>query len=426
MNYLKQILFELRERPLVTWITISGTALSLFLLMAVYMVNRVETIQASPESRRDRLMVAPFIHLRTEGGEYAGSMSTTIGKKLYENIPGVENVSYAASWTQTKMVSYNGIDPGTYSEKRVDDEFWKIFDFEFISGSPFTKSEVDAGIKEVILSESVARELGNGANLLGQEIFIDYIPHKVKGIVRDPNPLLHNAWGQIWIAWKEDASDRWSEECGETHVYLLLAPGTSMESIKKEVERRYAVYNSQFASQGKEIFYHGSPFTVLEMTSGVASNRTPETEGVQLRRFLLYAILLLLPAINLSGMTRSRLQRRVSEIGVRRAFGATRFKIISQLIGENFLLSLFGGFIGLILCMAFLVFFSNLFINYIEAWSATAVQAAARPDFSMLFSWNVFLVALLFCFILNLISTGIPAWKATRVNPAEAISGKKN
>ena len=40
----------------------------------------------------------------------------------------------------------------------------------------------------------------------------------------------------------------------------------------------------------------------------------------------------------------------------------------------------------------------------------------------MLFQWSTFLYALLFCFVLNLISASVPAWIASRVNPAEAIN----
>ena len=43
-------------------------------------------------------------------------------------------------------------------------------------------------------------------------------------------------------------------------------------------------------------------------------------------RVIIFIILLLVPAINLSSMTQSRLRQRVAEIGVRRAFGSTRMR----------------------------------------------------------------------------------------------------
>ena len=48
-------------------------------------------------------------------------------------------------------------------------------------------------------------------------------------------------------------------------------------------------------------------------------------------RVIIFIILLLVPAINLSSMTQSRLRQRVAEIGVRRAFGSTRIEMVGRL-----------------------------------------------------------------------------------------------
>ena len=67
---------------------------------------------------------------------------------------------------------------------------------------------------------------------------------------------------------------------------------------------------------------------------------------------LVIAILLLVPAINLSSMTLSRMRRRMAEIGVRKAFGATGGELIRQIFFENLLLTLFAGVLGLALSYA--------------------------------------------------------------------------
>lgn len=62
-------------------------------------------------------------------------------------------------------------------------------------------------------------------------------------------------------------------------------------------------------------------------------------------------ILLLVPAINLSSMTHSRLRQRVAEIGVRRSFGATRGGVMGQIVAENLVLTLMAGVVGLLFCL---------------------------------------------------------------------------
>ena len=64
-------------------------------------------------------------------------------------------------------------------------------------------------------------------------------------------------------------------------------------------------------------------------------------------RAIIFIILLLVPAINLSSMTQSRLRQRVAEIGVRRAFGSTRMEMVGQIIMENLVVTLLAGAVGL-------------------------------------------------------------------------------
>ena len=58
-----------------------------------------------------------------------------------------------------------------------------------------------------------------------------------------------------------------------------------------------------------------------------------------LRYAIVVIILLLVPAVNLSGMTLSRMRRRMAEIGVRKAFGATGGELMRQVFFENLVLT---------------------------------------------------------------------------------------
>ena len=134
----------------------------------------------------------------------------------------------------------------------------------------------------------------------------------------------------------------------------------------------------------------------------------------------MFLILLIVPAVELSSMTQSRLRQRVSEIGVRRAFGCTRAEIVGQIIMENMIMTLIAGVIGLLLSIAF---------AWIAAASLFAIPFSftmneATIDFSILIHPSTFGYALLFCFLLNLLSSGIPALRASRTNIVNALTGK--
>ncbi len=61
---MKQILNELRQQPLVSLISIVGTALSIFLIMLVVMLQQVKVADFAPESNRSRMLHWKFASIR--------------------------------------------------------------------------------------------------------------------------------------------------------------------------------------------------------------------------------------------------------------------------------------------------------------------------------------------------------------------------
>ena len=132
---------------------------------------------------------------------------------------------------------------------------------------------------------------------------------------------------------------------------------------------------------------------------------------------VVYLILLIVPAINLSSMLHSRLRRR-SEIGIRRAFGCTRSRIITDIITENFLITLIGGIVGVVLGIIFASTYSGLYEN-MENFGR-----GDTPALNAIINWTTILTAVGICFLLNLISASVPAWQASRMSPVQAINSK--
>lgn len=427
-NYLKQIWFELRNQPVVTITSALGTAFAIFFVMAVYMVASVETVAIKPESNRDRILIGQYMELNMgDDVTNSGSMSYNNAKKIYSGLEGIELISFSGGWDKPSDVSVKDGDCITMTQKRVDGNFWKIFDFKFIGGKPFDKTASESGLKQVILQKASAKKLFGNEDAVGKEIKLDHIPYTVVGVVDDTSPILAQSYANIYVPYTPEKEDElWGNGyMGDTQVYLLMSDGVSDEDIRKQVRQRYDIFNSTLKKDGIKAIFHQAPFTAEMAANNLGSNNDPDAESPRKQRYAIYLVLLLLPAINLSSMTRSRLRQRVSEIGVRRAFGATKLNILNRFFGENFALTLCGGVIGLVLCMIFIALFSNYFISYGGLWAEGDITSA-KPTFNMLLNFKTFGLALLFCLILNILSTGLPAWRASRTNPAEAISGKND
>ncbi len=426
MNYFKQIYYEMRHHKMMTWVSISGTALAIFLVMTFIMADGIGRVEIAPESKRSRIMNginAHVIGIESPTDMGSNGLNANFAKKLYSDLDGIEMVSFVNAGGATEKVGFNGVPTVKCSGRGVDDNFWEMFDFRFIDGRPFDAAECEATANVVVVSRSLARSLFAEDKVAGREIEIEGIPHTIVGVVEDVSPLFSNTFADMFTVFNVDRQKwpEWNNWIGHTGAYLLRKEGVSPEAIKEQVKARYAQIAPEAAKDDYNVIYHLQPYTADDMQSLNGVQNDPDTEQRRRRQWSIYALLILLPAINLSSMTRSRLRHRVAEIGVRRAFGAKRTDIITQLMGENFIITLIGGAIGLVLSVVFILLFSNLLFNYhISANSLKVIDV--RPEFEMLFRWSNFFIALGGCFLLNMLSATVPAWKSSLIMPAEALS----
>ena len=141
----------------------------------------------------------------------------------------------------------------------------------------------------------------------------------------------------------------------------------------------------------------------------------------------LLIVFLIVPALNLSGMIAGRMDGRLPEMGICKAFGATRRYLLRQVLNENLVLTLIGGCLGLLISWSVLVagrhwvfdFFSPGFYIFTENTDDVLLTG------EMLFSPWIFLSAFLVCAVLNVASAMIPAWNALRTEIVYSLNQKK-
>lgn len=418
---MKQIIYEIKSQPLIAAVTIIGTALAMFLIMVVVMMQHVKLVDMAPESDRGSYLYISGLDFEqgTSRGNYALSAATA--RELSENLDGVEAWGISQDQTNTKELSVPGT-PGIYGDVReTDDGFFRVYDFTLLAGMTYDAAAVESHLNQAVVTETIARQLHGGvADAIGKEIQIEHEPYTIIGVVEDVSPVANKAYSQVYIPLREEnPADFWTSlGLGPNQTVLKLKSGSAKDGVVNEVNRRVGIINTRGQATDTKIGIQGAPYG-QEAELYHSGNARPNLGKVHRDRIFLFAILLIVPAINLSSMTRSRLRRRVSEIGVRRAFGCHRSKVITDILVENFFITLIGGVIGLILTIVFgsllydLVFTTGWFEHF---------SAKATVSVRSLLDWSMFAYALLFCFVLNILSSGIPAWRASRINPVEAIN----
>ena len=134
-------------------------------------------------------------------------------------------------------------------------------------------------------------------------------------------------------------------------------------------------------------------------------------------------VLLIVPALNLSGIIAGYMEERRGEIGVRKSFGATNGKMLRQILWENLILTVLGGIIGLIAAWLIICFGSNwIFVSIGDFVISDTNAVRINPD--MLFAPAIFIFSFTICLLMNLFSALLPAKLALRKPIVETINSK--
>jgi len=134
-----------------------------------------------------------------------------------------------------------------------------------------------------------------------------------------------------------------------------------------------------------------------------------ENDGLGYFFTIVFGIALLfmsLPAINLVNINMSRIMERASEIGIRKAFGASSKTLVMQFVIENIILTLIGGVIAVFLSLGVIYYLNNSnLIAYID----------------LSFNWKVFSIAIFVSLLFGLLSGVYPAWRMSKLQVVEAL-----
>jgi putative ABC transport system permease protein len=157
--------------------------------------------------------------------------------------------------------------------------------------------------------------------------------------------------------------------------------------------------------------YGGGLDTLFESVSrNLFSRQLQQSYAGRLRTVMLGVglLFLLLPTLNLVTINLSRIMERASEIGVRKAFGASSLTLIGQFVVENLVLTLIGGLVGYVLSALVLV-----------ALNRSGVIPYANFDLNL----RIFGYGVLGALVFGLISGVWPAFRMSRMQAVDALRG---
>ena len=382
-----------------SFLTILGIIIGVAAVIAMVTVGQGSTAQVETDVSKlgsNLLMIRPGQASQgpgSAGGAYSASLTLKDVEAIEAEIPSVRAATPNSSQSMTAIF---GNENHTTTVVGTDNRYLVARDWPVETGREFYDSELRAGAAACILGTTVVSELFGSSNPVGETIRIKQISCRVVGVLEskgassfgsdeDDRILIPIRTFQRRIAGNQDVS----------MIYAAVRDDASTDKAKTEIER--LMRERRRISPGEE-----DDFNVMDMKQ-ISSMLTGITSVLTGMLSAVAAVSLLVGGIGIMNIMLVSVTERTREIGIRLAIGATESQVLFQFLVEAIVLSLIGGFLGIV-------------------FGLTLAFAGSRM-LSVPFMPDAGIVALAFAFsaVVGIVFGYFPARRAARMDPIEAL-----
>ncbi len=423
LTYFRQAWQMLRQQRLFSAIYIGGTALAIATTTLFALLYYVKIAPVYPEYARSRTYyVDRGATENKSGSSRQSSLSYEFARDNILTLKDAEAVSLFIdrSYEDFYVSDSQGRPNIKVSNKPTDPTFFKIYTYDFIDGAPFTQSDLDNKSHVAVITDDLAEKaFGTTDGVVGKNINLNFIDYKVCGVVRTASSFTQSSFADIFIPYTvyPGYDKEWSPCLGSFQALILSDNPESLRAQVEEIKRRYNTSQDDI-----ELNLYTQPKDHMTQTFNRYMNPGFGFADKLKDMLVSLLVLMLVPALNLSGMISGRMEMRSTELGVRKSFGATRGTLLGQVLWENLLLTVVGGLIGLVLCWIVIWTTSGGILALISDFSGDSGSAGLNAE--MLFSPWIFLFSFMVCVVLNLLSALIPAFISLRRPIVSSLKAK--
>jgi putative ABC transport system permease protein len=271
-------------------------------------------------------------------------------------------------------------------------------------GTFFTELDENTRSRVAVLGADVKKKLFSGENALGEKVRVAGIPYEIVGVLKhviqngDDDQNSH-----IYIPF--------SAMSDLTNTYYLNSVAMEYEGDHAKVAeavRRSMAFHHDFDPKDKRAIF------VFDVFADLLDLRVITT-GIKILLGFIGLLTLGIGGVGLMNIMLVSVTQRTREIGVEKALGARGWHILVQFLAEALAITFLGGLAGIIL--AYIVSWS---VGSLTLWSAF-IENASEGDIHLTIDSTTLIASTLILGFVGIVSGMLPAVKASRLDPIEAL-----